>query len=449
MQAHDLIIFNKIPPGDKPLWILSHFFQTTGVRLGHLEEFLYQDKVGWLCVINAGMGSYHDDTEYYSLEIDARITSNSQRPRNTLTELNEPEILSISFNAGPYEVVIDETESLIIEAVKAICMKKAAEEIRINPQQRANIEQEFQRAKDTNRSFILKTRMIAFLSLLLNEEIKKSSFRIDEALGELQDLDRIALLAQSELSGESDTFVHTEMMNGYEVKINFNYSSSTTEYKGLDLHSFFQLLSVSENGIEVLISLGDLKLSSIVHELKHLHRVISKGLIADELYYLDHVGRDIIEKRPDLFDNTKAAEWVQLVFYYTPDEFEAVFNEYRRAIKREMPQIPLDTAARREWISEWLADQDIHVIYKEIAERGFTLSEFFKDKESYLEFLRIFIQKREEFIDESPEYDGAWASSKETLQIPVAFLKKLSKRIEWLITKNAQRGFKKFSRLLI
>jgi hypothetical protein len=176
---------------------------------------------------------------------------------------------------------------------------------------------------------------------------------------------------------------------------------------------------------------------------------MARGLMQDETYYMDHVGREIIEKRPDLFSSEHSAQWLQLVFYYTPDEFEATFNEFRRTIKKEMPQIPLDTAARRKWIAEWLEGQDICIAYKEITRSGFTLSELFRNKESYMEFLRLFIQKRTEFIGDSPEYHNSWNVSEDTAKIPVASLMKLSNRIEVLVKKNAERGHRKFSRLLI
>jgi hypothetical protein len=161
--------------------------------------------------------------------------------------------------------------------------------------------------------------------------------------------------------------------------------------------------------------------------------------MADETYYLDHVGRDIIENVEEWGSLPQREGLSDILYMATPDEFEATYNEW-------VQQIRSMNSPGREEILDFLEGQDLFVFYKEIIQSGFSMRDWFKGEKEMLLFVQYFLIKKSEFLEESPEYEEVWNPPQE-ISTPTRILKTQVKKIEFLISSNCKKNYRKTMRL--
>jgi hypothetical protein len=270
-----------------------------------------------------------------------------------------------------------------------------------------------------------------------------------ESLGVVSEIDDIVDLAKDNLEKGNKEYNLKTKLRDKNVEIQFVHNQDSEEYKGTSLHSYVQLLDADPSNLKFLISLGDLKKSTIAHEVKHVDREVARNLIANFSYYLNHVGRDAVEKMSHLLKDEESSDILYLAFYLiNKDEFEAYYNEFQREIK-EMVTTDMSKEQREKVIKDYLGEQDIYILYKDIDKKGgFNLESYFKDKSAMLQYLSAFNVKMDEFIeDKTEEYDD-WEKIKTDDYTPSG-ISKLAKKVNHHLTKIAKEGLKKFDRLYI
>jgi hypothetical protein len=260
-----------------------------------------------------------------------------------------------------------------------------------------------------------------------------------ESLGVSSEVEKIAQQVQRELLASERSYLYKGEMIGRQVSIEFKLQTDFESYKGYILHSYMQFLGATEKEAGFFVSLGDPELPTIVHELKHIHRVLARGLMADETYYLDHVGRDIIENVEEWGSLPQREGLSDILYMATPDEFEATYNEW-------VQQIRSMNSPGREEILDFLEGQDLFVLYKEIIQSGFSMRDWFKGEKEMLLFVQYFLIKKSEFLEESPEYEEVWNPPQE-ISTPTRILKTQVKKIEFLISSNCKKNYRKTMRL--
>jgi hypothetical protein len=264
-----------------------------------------------------------------------------------------------------------------------------------------------------------------------------------ESLGVSSYLDTIVDEVKKNLFNGSKEYILNTHIRGKKVRIKFLYNNGSEKYKGQDINSYAQLLNPDPENIEFLINLGDLSDQSIIHELKHVDREISRDLYADFYYYINHVGRDVIDNNQHLFRSDDEYEYLNSVFYLiNPDEFEAYFNDIYKELSIKI-QKETNNLEKTKIIGNYLKETDIYSIYKEMSGGDIFLKDFFKDEESLNYFLSLFSLKMNQFIEDDPEYDN-WK-----IKPPRINMNSMEKYINKLLIKQANKGFKKFSRLYV
>ena len=271
-----------------------------------------------------------------------------------------------------------------------------------------------------------------------------------EKLGVVSEIDDIIKVVQDKLgSGETEFTLQTRL-RGKDTEIKFVYNPEREEYKGSTMHSYFQLSDADPDQPKFLISLGDLKSSTIAHELKHLDRELARQLIVNISYYLSHVGRDVIQNMSYLAKDEESEDILSLSLYLiNKDEYEAYFNEFQREIK-SMINPDMTQEEKERLIKEYLEEHDIYLLYKEINDAGgFNLESYFKDRASMLKYLSAFTSKMEEFIEDRTEEYEDWEKIKGSEEDTPSGMAKLAKKINHHFTKIVKEGIKKFDRLYV
>jgi hypothetical protein len=271
-----------------------------------------------------------------------------------------------------------------------------------------------------------------------------------ESLGVVSELDDIIEIVQDKLGRGETEFTLQTNLRGVDTDIKFVHNPEREEYKGSSLHSYFQLTDTNIDHPKFLISLGDLKRSTIAHELKHLDRELARKLVAEFSYYLNHVGRDVIQNMSYLAKDEESEDILSLSLYLiNKDEYEAYYNEFQREIQ-SMINPEMTQGEKEKVIREYLEEQDIYLLYKQINdEGGFNLESYFKDRASMLKYLSAFTSKREEWIeDRTDEYDD-WENIKGLEEDTPSGMSKLAKKINHHFTKIIREGIKKFDRLYV
>lgn len=269
-----------------------------------------------------------------------------------------------------------------------------------------------------------------------------------ESLGVVSELDQIISEVQVNLSGERNEFTLTTILRGQKVQITFVKQEDSEDYKGTSLHSYFQIIDNNPDFPKFLISLGDLKSSTIAHELKHCDRELSRGMLANFSYYLNHVGRDVIENMIYLAKDEESSDLLTLSLYLiNKDEYEAYYNEFQRELKEKIDP-KMSQAQKMIVIKEFLQEQDIYLLYKDIEDKGgFNLESYFKDNASMKKYLSAFSSKMEQFQeDEMEKYEDWEELAIENYDTPSG-VSKLAKKIDHHFSKIVSEGLKKFSRL--
>jgi hypothetical protein len=262
-----------------------------------------------------------------------------------------------------------------------------------------------------------------------------------ESLGVSSYLDPIVDSVKKNLSDTNREYSLSVKMHGKSVKINFVYDIESELYKGQKLESYAQLINPDPDNIEYLVNLGSLSDSSIIHEIKHVDRDVARGLTTDFHYYLNHVGRDVIENYSGGFRTEKDSDYLSLIFYLVnPDEFESHYNDLYKDLTENIPAT-LSPLEKRDKIKEFLEDTDFYVVYKDLSAGNFSLEYLFNDRESLNYFLTLFSIKMDQFIEDDPEYND-WG-----INIEVVDMKKMEIYINKLLYRTALKGFKKINRI--
>lgn len=270
-----------------------------------------------------------------------------------------------------------------------------------------------------------------------------------EKLGVVTEIDDIIKVVQDKLGQGETEFTLQTNLRGKDTEIKFIHNPERQEYKGTSLHSYFQLTDANPDLPKFTISLGDLKNSTIAHELKHVDRELSREMVADFSYYLNHVGRDVIQNMSHLAKDEESEDILSLSLYLiNKDEYEAYFNEFQREIQ-SMINPEMTQEEKEKAIREYLEEQDIYLLYKQINDKGgFDLESYFKDRATMLKYLSTFTTKMEQFIEDNPEYEE-WDKIKGDESNTPSGMSKISKKINHHFSKVVKEGLKRFNRLYV
>jgi hypothetical protein len=87
--------------------------------------------------------------------------------------------------------------------------------------------------------------------------------------------------------------------NYLDKDITIHCFKTKDQYLGKELSGSFSVEDASN--FEFKIQLSDLSKSTLIHELKHMDRVIRRDMKTDTYYYINHVGRYVAKKYTHLF----------------------------------------------------------------------------------------------------------------------------------------------------
>lgn len=251
----------------------------------------------------------------------------------------------------------------------------------------------------------------------------------------------------SELKKDENYVLKTKM-HGKDITVRFKKLK-----KNNDVTSYFQVL----NPEKFIFNIRYGNFDDIPHELKHLDRVLRRDMNADQYYYLNHVGNDVVKKYKHLLHSENISDILTSIFYFfDPNEYEAHYQSFywdlKKLIKPEM-----SSEEKRKIIKNHLEDSNIYTLYKFFYNRGgFDLSVFFKDKRGLNEYLSIFLKKLIQFRNDATEYNE-WNTLMSKINTFLNRFRKdddievdsLVKEINNLINKMLFKGYKKFHRLYV
>ena len=255
------------------------------------------------------------------------------------------------------------------------------------------------------------------------------------------------------LSNNNEFRLETNI-RGKDIIVDFELSKNKEKQGGLISHSYFQVIDADK--FEFFIKLGDLKTTSILHELKHLDRVLRRDLKTDSFFYLNHVGRDVTLKyRHLLYSKHSDDVLIQSLYLINVDEFEAYYHEMYAELK-DMVTDDMTNIQKRKIISDYLSDSGIYNLYKFFKDRGgFNLEDFFKDEWSLNEYLKILEIKINQFYENRDSDYEKWNTVLHKIKYFINKFKtgkkievnSLSNEINRMFNKVIYNGLKKFDRL--
>lgn len=274
-----------------------------------------------------------------------------------------------------------------------------------------------------------------------------------EGLGVAENLYPLVKEVQQNLSEENPYYSKKTEINGTPVKLNFELNTAPEDYKGTSISSYVQVINNDPENIEILVSLGDTKTGTLMHELKHLHRLVVRNIIVDQYYYFNHVGRDVIEKMRELLKDEEAEDiLIYSLYLINDDEFEAYYNEYYDDLKNIIrPEMSPDE--KRKTIKEYLDNQLLYSLYSDLKKQGgFDLAKFFKSNSAMNHYLKAVEFKTNQFYEDDPDYEKwddilkdwfSYSSSGKEDDVPINTVRK----INLLFNRMIDKGLKKFDRL--
>jgi hypothetical protein len=193
----------------------------------------------------------------------------------------------------------------------------------------------------------------------------------------------------------------------------------------------------------------------IIHEIKHIHRVV-KNINQNDRNSLISAGRITSNDYKHYFDNKDCFDiFYWIVYYSTQDEIESYYNEFYYELK----QIIKDSDGnKKEIVKNFLSNQDMYQYIEFFYKKGeFRLDDYFKsnrDKNNFLKLLKNNLLNHKNMeIDKmkSTKFDILLSRFKKFLKLDrnIEDNLKLEKEINKTITNNIIKGFKKFQRLYI
>lgn len=201
-----------------------------------------------------------------------------------------------------------------------------------------------------------------------------------------------------------------------------NYYELKTRIRDYDITIEFYLLSNLDNsgsfGIVDLdnkifkIKLKTLNKSTLIHELKHLDRYLSKN-IKTSIYWgqegiMTHITNFVTKKFKHLFKDKDIAETLSLIIYLSnPDEFESYFNGIYYKIKYKIVD-SMSKEDKMKIIEEELKGEIIYAIYKFYSKNEFDIRKFFKSNRDMNQYLKEYKRFLEAFNNKKPERVSSW-----------------------------------------
>jgi hypothetical protein len=281
------------------------------------------------------------------------------------------------------------------------------------------------------------------------KKIKSFNIFINEKLGVLTGLDDMSRVIIDELSNKNYFKYKTKYL---DKNITIHCFKTKDQYLDKELSGSFSVEDASN--FEFKIKISDLTKSTIIHELKHMDRVIRRDMKTDTYHYINHVGRYVAKKYTHLFIDKESAEILIETFYYcNPDEFEAYYQNIYSDIKDQIDD-NMTREQKIETIKELIEKESIYIFFKHYYNNEFRLEDFFKSKEDCNYFLNDFFYRQELFFNNQDDTISNLDTIKSWFKSNILnkFLKddKLDggvKEFNYYINKIVKRNYPKFSRL--
>lgn len=190
------------------------------------------------------------------------------------------------------------------------------------------------------------------------------------------------------------------------------------------------------------IYLNTLQPNLILHELKHIDRIIARNYKTDIYYFLTNIGTDVTEKYSSFFIKKNVRErFSDCLYFFTPDEFESQYNDIFYRLK-DLIVDDMNEDERRKTIRNFLMQQEIYNYYKFYYDKGgFKFRDFFKSKRGLNLYIHIFNTKIKQF--EAGKNYRQWKN----ITYENVKMDKLIQQLEYKINKILFKGYKKFHRL--
>lgn len=136
---------------------------------------------------------------------------------------------------------------------------------------------------------------------------------------------------------------------------------------------------------------------SIIHELKHLHRSVSRNFKRSKHDFISGINSYISKKHKHILKDE--SQLLYYIIYYTnPNEFESFYNQFYYDIKGEFDKKEYSNEEKREYIDEFLDDKIMYLVYKTMYLKNralggkFSIETSFKTKTVANDFLQKLIK---------------------------------------------------------
>lgn len=152
---------------------------------------------------------------------------------------------------------------------------------------------------------------------------------------------------------------------------------------------------------EFTIMSKDLDRITIIHELKHLDRSVSKKSKRSKISKIKALSGPVSAKYKHLLkhsyqgDNSSIIS--DVIYYSNPDEFEAYFNELYSDLKSKLEGV--DVSERRNFIKNYLDITEIYIIYRYLYNNKFDISLFFKNNRNANSYMNEINKRVKEMSD--------------------------------------------------
>lgn len=208
-----------------------------------------------------------------------------------------------------------------------------------------------------------------------------------------------------------------------------------------DRDAFTNIVNKDEN--HFLIFISDIKVNFILHELKHIDRMIARNYTPDSYFYFTNIGIDVTQHVNGVFWKNRE-KLIDCLYYFSPDEFESQYNDMYYRLK-ELINKELEIGEKRMIVDDFLNEQEIYNFYKHFLENGgVNLENFFKTKCGLRKFLKTYCFKMEQYKNSDGAY-FIWKRIKPRYRKEK--LESVKKDIESSLNKVLIKGYKKFHRL--
>lgn len=190
------------------------------------------------------------------------------------------------------------------------------------------------------------------------------------------------------------------------------------------------------------VYINELQTNLILHELKHIDRIVARDYKPDYYYFITNIGTEVAKKYPRLFlkkyDRNKL---IDCLYYFTPDEFESQYNDIFYRLK-DLITDEMDNVEKQIIIKDFLNKQEVYLCYEFFYNKGeFKFRDFFKTKRGLNIYINVLDTKFKQF--KSGENYRDWKNITYDNKNP----DKMIQLLEYKINKVLFKGYKKFHRL--